>query len=185
MLKIFVSSATVLACLITLHGGRTDEWGGHYDHSTGEYHYHHGYPAHDHYDIDGDGTVDCPYNFEDNTIHKNPSSSETTNHDNTEHETKKPPSSPENDNKTETKLTFKDVLVMILGAVFVSFMVYYMIMAVCLIAVILLEPLVRKFSKKETRISESDGFQKVLSIVIYIVSLLVATLLMLSSKGVL
>lgn len=30
------------------HSGRTDANGGHYDHSTGEYHYHHGYPAHQH-----------------------------------------------------------------------------------------------------------------------------------------
>jgi hypothetical protein len=43
------------------HSGRTDSKGGHYDHSTGEYHYHHGYSAHDHYDMDGDGTIDCPY----------------------------------------------------------------------------------------------------------------------------
>lgn len=45
------------------HPGRTDSNGGHTDHSTGEYHYHHGYPAHDHYDIDGDGIIDCPYDF--------------------------------------------------------------------------------------------------------------------------
>lgn len=25
------------------HRGRTDEYGGHYDNDTGEYHYHHGY----------------------------------------------------------------------------------------------------------------------------------------------
>ena len=30
------------------HSGKTDSQGGHYDHSTGEYHYHHGYPAHQH-----------------------------------------------------------------------------------------------------------------------------------------
>ncbi len=30
------------------HSGRTDGSGGHYNHSTGEYHYHHGKPAHDH-----------------------------------------------------------------------------------------------------------------------------------------
>lgn len=30
------------------HSGRTDANGGHYDRSTGEYHYHHGYPAHQH-----------------------------------------------------------------------------------------------------------------------------------------
>lgn len=49
------------------HSGGTDENGGHYDSSTGEYHYHHGYPAHDHEDLDGDGTLDCPYNFVDKT----------------------------------------------------------------------------------------------------------------------
>lgn len=49
------------------HSGRTDGKGGHYDRSTGEYHYHHGYPAHDHYDMDGDGTIDCPYDFDDQT----------------------------------------------------------------------------------------------------------------------
>lgn len=46
------------------HGGRTDENGGHTDHSTGEYHYHHGYAAHDHYDMDGDGDLDCPKTFQ-------------------------------------------------------------------------------------------------------------------------
>lgn len=45
------------------HSGRTDSKGGHYDRSTGEYHYHHGYPAHDH--IDGI----CPYDFDDKTDH--------------------------------------------------------------------------------------------------------------------
>lgn len=30
------------------HSGRTDSSGGHYDRSTGEYHYHHGYSAHQH-----------------------------------------------------------------------------------------------------------------------------------------
>lgn len=37
------------------HSGRTDTNGGHYNRSTGEYHYHHGYPAHQHYN----GV--CPY----------------------------------------------------------------------------------------------------------------------------
>lgn len=51
------------------HGGRTDENGGHVDSSTGDYHYHHGYPAHAHFDIDGDGIIDCPYHFVDLTDH--------------------------------------------------------------------------------------------------------------------
>lgn len=37
------------------HPGGTDASGGHYDRSTGEYHYHHGYPAHQH--VNGV----CPY----------------------------------------------------------------------------------------------------------------------------
>lgn len=43
------------------HSGRTDKNGGHRDSSTGEYHYHHGYPAHQH-----ENGV-CPYNYDDRT----------------------------------------------------------------------------------------------------------------------
>lgn len=59
----------ILACILLLfccsvafaHPGSTDSNGGHYDRSTGEYHYHHGYPAHQH----PDGR--CPYNYKDRT----------------------------------------------------------------------------------------------------------------------
>lgn len=49
--------ALIILCSIGMlfHSGRTDEDGGHTDSSTGEYHYHHGYPAHQH----PDGK--CPY----------------------------------------------------------------------------------------------------------------------------
>ena len=60
------------------HPGRTDSRGGHTNHSTGEYHYHHGYSAHDHYDMDGDGVIDCPYDFRDNTDHENVQSKSNT-----------------------------------------------------------------------------------------------------------
>ena len=43
------------------HKGRTDSNGGHYNRSTGEYHYHHGYGPHQH--IDGI----CPYEYDDKT----------------------------------------------------------------------------------------------------------------------
>ena len=56
------------------HSGRTDINGGHTVSKTGEYHYHHGYPAHDHYDMDGDGIKDCPYNSDDKTNHNSGSS---------------------------------------------------------------------------------------------------------------
>ena len=64
LLRVFI---TVLLlsfsfCLpVFAHSGGVDSNGGHYDSSTGEYHYHHGYSAHQHYDINGDGTIDCPY----------------------------------------------------------------------------------------------------------------------------
>ena len=60
---------SLLIATVFAHPGRTDNKGGHTDHSTGEYHYHHGYSAHDHYDMDGDGVVDCPYDFDDKTDH--------------------------------------------------------------------------------------------------------------------
>lgn len=41
-------TAIGLSVLCFAHSGRTDSNGGHYNRSTGEYHYHHGYPAHQH-----------------------------------------------------------------------------------------------------------------------------------------
>lgn len=74
----FLSLLLILYILVTpvlAHPGRTDAAGGHWDHSTGEYHYHHGYSAHQHYDMDGDGIPDCPYNFRDATDHSKSGSS--------------------------------------------------------------------------------------------------------------
>ena len=53
----------ILLCVVPVsyaHPGRTDSKGGHIDHSTGEYHYHHGYPAHSH-------DNGCPYEHKDKT----------------------------------------------------------------------------------------------------------------------
>lgn len=52
----FALSTTVFA-----HPGRTDGSGGHYDRETGEYHYHHGFEAHQH--VNGE----CPFDFVDMT----------------------------------------------------------------------------------------------------------------------
>lgn len=76
---LFASLAALLAVLLALpvlaHPGRTDSKGGHFDHSSGTYHYHHGYPAHQHRDLDGDGKPDCPYDFDDKTNHSSGSHS--------------------------------------------------------------------------------------------------------------
>ena len=68
---LFICALIVLVSLLVspayAHPGRTDGQGGHLNHSTGEYHYHHGMSAHDHYDMDGDGIAYCPFNFVDKT----------------------------------------------------------------------------------------------------------------------
>lgn len=63
-LLLSLSMVLILLCCISVsaHPGKTDAAGGHYDHSTGEYHYHHGYPAHSH-------ANGCPYNYDDKTDH--------------------------------------------------------------------------------------------------------------------
>lgn len=50
MKKIMVSILMImlLSNISIAHSGKTDSSGGHYDSSTGEYHYHHGYSAHQH-----------------------------------------------------------------------------------------------------------------------------------------
>ena len=73
VVRVFVAIVIVTVCLclpISAHSGRTDGKGGHYDRSTGEYHYHHGYPAHQH-----PGGV-CPYEHDDKTDHNSGSYSD-------------------------------------------------------------------------------------------------------------
>ena len=62
-LFLLLSAVTIVMMCVpsTAHPGRTDENGGHRDSSTGEYHYHHGYPAHQH-----ENGV-CPYDYVDKT----------------------------------------------------------------------------------------------------------------------
>lgn len=56
--KVLISSL-VLICIIAVsvfaHSGNTDSNGGHYNRTTGKYHYHHGERAHQHKD------GKCPY----------------------------------------------------------------------------------------------------------------------------
>lgn len=74
-------SVFLLTCLIFssisvfAHPGKTDGRGGHYDRQNGGYHYHHGYSAHKHEDMNGDGVLDCPYDFIDKTDHSSGNSS--------------------------------------------------------------------------------------------------------------
>lgn len=66
--RLFVSAFVLIAVILVMsfsiafaHPGSLDENGGHYNRATGEYHFHHGYPAHQH----TNGI--CPYDFDDKT----------------------------------------------------------------------------------------------------------------------
>lgn len=73
MKRISVLLITILLLSLTVpayaHPGRTDANGGHYNRSTGEYHYHHGHPEHQH----PNGV--CPYDFDDRTGYNSGTSS--------------------------------------------------------------------------------------------------------------
>lgn len=58
----FILILTLPLPAVSAHPGGVDEFGGHTD-SDGIYHYHHGYPAHEHSDLDADGDLDCPYEW--------------------------------------------------------------------------------------------------------------------------
>lgn len=75
MLVVLMAVISLLPVTAMAHPGKTDANGGHYDREAGEYHYHHGYPAHQHTDLNGDGVKDCPYNFDDQTDHSSRNSS--------------------------------------------------------------------------------------------------------------
>lgn len=68
-LLVLIMVAVLMISPAFAHPGGTDGKGGHWNHSTGEYHYHHGYSAHDH----EDGV--CPYEFDDKTGERSGSSS--------------------------------------------------------------------------------------------------------------
>lgn len=83
-IALLLSLLPLLAIPVSAHPGKTDSSGGHTNHSTGDYHYHHGYEAHEHYDKDGDGDLDCPYDFDDKTDHSS-NKSESSNPSNNAH----------------------------------------------------------------------------------------------------
>ncbi len=61
LLLVIVLSVCFIPMSASAHSGKTDSAGGHHDTATGEYHYHHGHPAHDH----KNGV--CPYGDYDDT----------------------------------------------------------------------------------------------------------------------
>ncbi|MED9905239.1 MAG: YHYH domain-containing protein [Lachnospiraceae bacterium] len=94
--------------VVYAHPGMTDSSGGHYDRSTGEYHYHHGEPAHQH------TNGECPYDFKDTTGQNSGSSSsgskETSNITHSENN--------ENNESTQELLFLSIIIVIIIFPIF-------------------------------------------------------------------
>ena len=160
----------ILTPIISAHSGKTDSSGGHYDRSTGEYHYHHGYSAHSHYDMDGDGIRDCPYNFKDKTNYGSTSSSSTTTI------------------KTEqsNKWVFGEILGIILKIIGISLLVLLVGCVFWYLAYILLVPLLTWFCKTILRTDVSESTISNISM-ITIVAIIVAiiSMVVLNSEGIL
>lgn len=125
------------------HSGRTDSNGGHTDHSTGEYHYHHGYPAHQHTDKNGDGIPDCPYDFVDKTGQSSGSSSSGSSSSSYSHSSSSSSSSASKKSSTATTKTTTSTWSEVgLDASFFALLALCAIILICTVAFV---PLVVKF----------------------------------------
>ena len=78
---LIVVFASALLITAYAHPGRTDSAGGHYNRSTGKYHYHHGYSAHQH------TNGECPYDSNYNKKNNSDTNNSTTFDNNTPNKT--------------------------------------------------------------------------------------------------
>lgn len=180
----------ILSFLSFAHRGRTDGNGGHYDRSTGEYHYHHGYSAHDHYDMDGDGIVDCPYDFDDKTDHDNHKSNSAD---------KKLDELFETDNKshivekgnTQRELSFWDVVgivFLIIGYSVISFiavMITLILPLFCEGVNLLITCISRKIFKVDIEEATSDRIHLISLIVGFLIIIIIVSIYVLKDYGIL
>jgi hypothetical protein len=159
----------LLTIVVSAHSGKTDSNGGHYNHSTGEYHYHHGYPAHQHYDINGDGVIDCPYKFDDQTNHNNTSSNIHTNSD------------------QSNELTLSKIILIVLKIIGISLLVLLLGCSVIYIAYdLLLMPIGLWFCKKILKVNVNEStIGIVLITIIVVIVITIISVAVLTSEGLL
>lgn len=148
------------------HSGKTDSNGGHYDRSTGKYHYHHGYSAHSHYDMDGDGVIDCPYDFEDKTNHNSNSGSRN----NKTETTKKDPN----------KLSVGDVALIIVEILFSS--VVIVVVGLCTFILPVVALLLSKLIQFMFADMDEDTTYNISTVIIITVIITIETILILNGN---
>ena len=171
----------VVMCLFTIvataHSGRTDANGGHIDNSTGLYHYHHGYSAHQHYDMDGDGIIDCPYDYDDKTNSNNKTISDAV---------------PKKDNNTtidtnsinkSDDIAFGEIMLLILKIVGVSLII--LLFGCCIwlmIHMLVLTPLISWICKKTFRNGVNEPTVRKISIgIIVLIIVVIASIIVLKA----
>lgn len=137
----FLFLSLLLTFTAIAHSGRTDGNGGHYDKSTGEYHYHHGYPAHKH--IGGE----CPYNFHDDTNHSSSSNSS---------------------NRAEKSVSATEWVGIVFSTLLIIFLFLAIGLGACPILHMILAPVLH-FIEKKFNLTTSDRLWKFLFVVAAIV----------------
>lgn len=111
-----------LICSASAHPGRTDSSGGHHVSATGEYHYHHGYPAHEH----KNGI--CPYDYVDKT--GSSSGSTTSKKEESKSEIIETKEEPNKENKSSV---FDFALICLIFVVFVAPFLFFLYGCIALI----------------------------------------------------
>ena len=173
IVSILLLITVLLSMLAFAHSGRTDSYGGHWNHSTGTYHYHHGYSAHQHDDIDGDGIVDCPFDFDDKTNHNDSYNNDTVS-DNTQNMVQ------------SNKLTFGDIILIVFKIIGISSLILLLgCSVVYLIFHLFLNQLIILFCKKILKKDISESTCNKISIVSSIaVVATIVSIIVLSNEGI-
>lgn len=154
------------------HSGKTDAYGGHYNKSTGEYHYHHGYGAHNH--INGE----CPYDFDDKTNHNKYNfdgetdrdkynHDNTTNHNNYSFDNTSDYTKIEEEKQEEGSL--KTHIRFIISAIAIDFVISPIAFMIFLKFVFLIEKIFKKHKKTIDAIIDTDKFTSVSYVAIMVV----------------
>lgn len=169
---IAIICSLLFAIFASAHPGKTDSYGGHYDHSTGGYHYHHGYSAHNHYDMDGDGDIDCPFNFDDKTNHND--SYNGTVGDNTQNTVQ------------SYELTFGDIIFIVFKIIGISILILLLGSSILyLIFHLFLNELILLFCKKILKKDISESTCNKIAIVSSIaVVVTIVSIIVLSNEGI-
>lgn len=123
------------------HSGRTDGSGGHTNHSTGEYHYHHGYPEHQH--LNGV----CPYE-EKNYKNSDSYGLSITNNDSTHSDIK-------SDGKSKPNISYDQKIILIYTSIGVLLTIIHIVL-------VIRSPQTREENPPECKTNRTISFSRII-----------------------